>query len=149
MRGKRKPWAYFDTSVLVKRYIHEKGSDEARSLLTKYRFVSSRVALVEAASTFKRRHDSRDLDARQFAAILARFDADRAHFELIEPTREVLDRAEMLVRKNNIRSLDAIHIASSVCFNDAINGHTPFITADVHQRRSAAGASLDVIWVES
>jgi hypothetical protein len=61
MKGSRKPWGYFDTSVLVKRYIDENGSDQARGLLTKHRVISSRVALIEAASTFRRRRDSGDL----------------------------------------------------------------------------------------
>jgi uncharacterized protein len=148
MKGKQKPWGYFDTSVLVKRYLQEAGSDQARRLLSKYRFVSSRLALIEAASTFKRRRDSKDLHARHFSAILSRFDADRIHFEFIEPTRDVLDRAEKLVRERVVRSLDAIHIASSLCFNEEIHNRVPFVTADIHQRRAAEGASLDVIWVE-
>jgi uncharacterized protein len=148
MKGKQKPWGYFDTSVLVKRYLQEAGSDQARSLLSKYRFVSSRLAVIEAASTFMRRRDSKDLHARHFSAILSRFDADRTHFEFIEPTRDVLDRAERLVRERVVRSLDAIHIASSLCFNEATHNRVPFITADIHQRRAAEGASLDIIFVE-
>jgi predicted nucleic acid-binding protein len=81
MKGKQKPWGYFDTSVLVKRYLQEAGSDQARRLLSKYRFVSSRLAVIEAASTFKGRRDSKDLHTRDFSAILSRFDADRTHFE--------------------------------------------------------------------
>src|SRR5262245_3393611 len=118
MKGKRKRWGYFDTSVLVKWYVQESGSDQAKSLLTKYRFVSSRVAVIEAASTFMRRRDSKDL---HLTAILDRVDADRAHFELIEPTRDVLDCAEKLVRERVVRSLDAIHIASIIWFNKAIH----------------------------
>jgi predicted nucleic acid-binding protein len=147
MKGSRKPWGYFDTSVLVKRYIDESGSDEAKGLLTKYRIISSRVALIEAGSTFRRRRDSGDLHVRHFNAILKRFDADRAFFELIEPTREVLDRAEQLAREGKVRSLDAIHIASLLCFNDSLDSRTPFITADKDQRRAAVESALDVIFV--
>lgn len=148
MKSKPKPWGYFDTSVLVKRYLQETGSDQAKNLLTKYRFVSSRLAVIEAASTFTRRRDAKDLAVRHFSAILKRFDADRAYFEFIEPTRDVLDRAAQLVRERVVRSVDAIHIASTLCFNDAIHHRIPFITADIHQRRAAEGVSLDVIWVE-
>jgi predicted nucleic acid-binding protein len=147
MKGRLKPWAYFDTSVLVKRYVQENGSDQAKTLLNKHRFLSSRLALVEAASTFRRRRDSQDLDARHFAAILKRFDADREHLELIEPTREVLERAEKLVRERKIRSLDAIHIASTLCFKDSTNARIPFITGDGDQRQAATDLSLEVIWV--
>ena len=43
-------WAYFDTSVLVKRYVKEQGSAAARRLLQRYRFLSSAVAPVEVVS---------------------------------------------------------------------------------------------------
>ncbi len=33
------PWAYFDTSVLLKRYIREAGSAQARASLRRYRFL--------------------------------------------------------------------------------------------------------------
>ena len=148
MKGKSKPWGYFDTSVLAKRYIRENGSDQANGLLRKYRFISSRLALVEAASTFRRRHESGDMEATQFHAILARFDADAQHRSLIEPTREILDRAEKLARENNLRSLDALHLSSALCFNDSIHTRVPFITADSAQRDAATTLSLDVIWVE-
>ena len=147
MKGRRKPWGYFDTSVLVKRYIDETGSDQAKGLLTKYRVISSRVALIEAASTFRRRRDSGDLHVRHFNAILKRFDADRSYLELIEPTRAVLDRAEKLARESKVRSLDAIHIASILCFNDSIDSRTTFFTADKDQRHVAEELTLDVIFV--
>ena len=41
-------WAYFDTSVLVKRYVKEAGSSATRRLLQRFRFLSSAVAPVEA-----------------------------------------------------------------------------------------------------
>jgi len=147
MKGKRKPWAYFDTSVLVKRYVRESGSDRVKNLLANYRFISSRLALVEASSTFLRRRDAQDLDARHFAAILKRFDADRVHFELIEPTPEVLGRAEKLARERKVRSLDAIHLASMLCFSESTHLPIPLITADEDQRSAGAALSLDVIWV--
>jgi predicted nucleic acid-binding protein len=147
MKGRRKVWGYFDTSVLVKRYIDETGSDQAKGLLMKYRVISSRVALIEAASTFRRRRDSGDLHTRHFNAILKRFDADRAFLELIEPVREVLDRAEKLTRETKVRSLDAIHIASILCFNDSLDSSIPFITADKDQRHAAEESALDVIFV--
>jgi len=141
MKGKRKPWAYFDTSALVKRYVRESGSNQVKSL------IASRLALLEDSSAFRRWREAQDLDARHFAAILKRFDADRVHFELIEPTPEVLGRAEKLARERKVRSLDAIHLASMLCFSDSTNFRIPLITADEDQRSAGADLSLEVIWV--
>ena len=94
MKGKTKPWAYFDTSVLVKRYVRENGSDRTQILLRKYRFISSAITPVEAGTSFRRRKDSGDVEQRHFEAIIERFDSDRRKWELIELGKDVLDRAE-------------------------------------------------------
>jgi len=147
MKGKQRPWAYFDTSVLVKRYVLENGSDQAGTLLRRNRFISSSILLVEAASSFRQRQDSGDLKTPQLEAILRRFDADRLHWELIEPGKELLDRAEQLVRTNRVRTLDAIHLSSVLWFRERIHG-VPLVTADSKQRAAAMALSIDVLWVE-
>ena len=148
MKSKKKPWAYFDTSVLVKRYVRENGSDPTQKLLRKYRFISSVITPVEASTSFRRRKDSGDIDQPRFEAIIKRFDSDRQTWELIEAGKDVLDRAELLGRHNKVRALDAIHIASVGLFREATNGRMPLITADSAQRDAAAALSLDFIWVE-
>ena len=47
--------AYFDTSVLVKRYVREDGSMYARALMRRHRVVSSAVAPLELLSALTRR----------------------------------------------------------------------------------------------
>ncbi len=148
MKGKQKPWAYFDTSVLVKRYVRENGSDRTQKLLRKYRFISSAITPVEASTSFRRRKDSGDVEQRNFEAIIKRFDSDRRKWELIELGKDVLDRAEQFGRHNKVRALDAIHIASFVLFREATNMRMPLITADSAQRDAAAVLSLDLVWVE-
>ena len=117
-------------------------------LLRQYRFISSALTPIEASTTFRRRKDSGNVEQRHFEAIIKRFDSDRQKWELIELGKDVLDRAEQLGRYNNVRALDAIHIASFVLFREAINIHVPLITADSAQREAAAALSLDMVWVE-
>ena len=141
-------WAYFDTSALVKRYIREPGSQRLRGLLRRYRVVSSVVMPVEAVSAFSRRHASGDLTARDFQAIIAQLEKDRGHWDLVEVTSEVLDRAEGLVRRTTLRTLDAIHVASVLTIERASGLRFAFVTADAVQRDTAAGLSLDLVWLE-
>lgn len=147
MKGKPKAWAYFDTSVLVKRYVREDGSEQAQRLLRRYRFISSAITPVEASTSFRRRKDSGDIESRHFDAIIKRFDSDRPSWELIETGKDVLDRAERLGRENRVRALDAIHIASVLLFKEETGQRVPFITADSAQRDTAAVLSLDIVWV--
>ncbi|MGH7387624.1 MAG: type II toxin-antitoxin system VapC family toxin, partial [Candidatus Methylomirabilales bacterium] len=57
-------WAYFDTSVLVKRYVREPGSRRARVLLRRYRFLSSAIAPLEVISALVRRQSAGELTKR-------------------------------------------------------------------------------------
>ena len=60
-------WAYFDPSVLVKRYVKEAGSSATRRLLQRFRFLSSAVAPVEALSALSRRGQAVNLGCGIFS----------------------------------------------------------------------------------
>ncbi len=139
--------AYFDTSVLVKRYIKEKGSGPTRRLLQRFRFLSSTIAPVEALSALSRRRACGELTPRDFLAIRSRLDKDRAYWELVEVSEPVLRHAEELVQKTDVRTLDALHIASAIMFQTASGLTIPFITSDAKQRDAAQAMALTVIWV--
>lgn len=141
-------WAYFDTSVLVKRYVKEEGSGPTRRLLQRFRFLSSTVTPVEAMSAFSRRRASGELTPRDYLAIRSRLHKDRAYWELVEVGEQVLRQAEDLVQKTDVRTLDALHIASAVMFQGALGLTIPFITSDAKQRNAAQAMALTVIWVE-
>lgn len=144
------PLAYFDTSVLVKRYARERGSTRTRTLLRTHRFLSSAITPVEAVSVFNRRRTAGDLRDADFDAITARFTKDRAYWELIEVSAPVLYRAEDVIGRAGVRTLDAIHLASALVFANATGvplGRIPFVTADAQQRDAAGHLGLEVRWV--
>lgn len=141
-------WAYFDTSVLVKRYIKEEGSTVARNLLQRYRLLSSAITPVEVLSALSRRRTAGELTPRDFLAIRSRLRKDRSYWELVEVGAIVLSQAEELVQKTGLRTLDAVHVASALSFQAASGLTIPFITADIKQRDAAATLALNLIWVE-
>jgi predicted nucleic acid-binding protein len=141
-------WAYFDTSILVKRYVRESGSTQAHALLRRHRFLSSALAPVEAISALSRRRAAGDLSQRHFLSIQTRLQKDRAYWELVEMSSLVLTRAEDLIAQVALRTLDAIHVASALVFQAASGLHIPFITGDGRQRDAAEQFGLEVIWVE-
>ena len=139
--------AYFDTSVLVKRYVKEPGSAPVAGLLRRYRIVSSTIAPLEAISAFRRRRALEEIAASDYAAILVRMRRDRDYWELVEVGGLVLDRAEELMRGTGLRTLDAIHVASALIVQGASGMSVPFVTADAEQREAAGQANLDVVWI--
>lgn len=141
------PWAYFDTSVLVKRYVRERGSPRAGVLLRRYRFLTSAIAPVEVMSALRRRRAAGELTPQHFAAILTRIRADRAYWQLVEVSPLVLAQAEELVQRASLTTLDSIHVASAMAFQSAFGTRIPFITGDIRQQEVAGQAALDVVWV--
>lgn len=141
-------WAYFDTSVLVKRYVKEAGTSASRKILQRYRFLSSAFAPVVALSALSRRRTAGEITPRDFLAIRSRLHKDRGYWELVEVGPIVLSQAEELVQETGLRTLDAVHVASALTFQAASGLTIPFVTADVRQRDAAASVALNLIWIE-
>jgi predicted nucleic acid-binding protein len=140
-------WAYFDTSVLVKRYVQEEGSSHARRLLRTHRILTSAIAPTEAISALFRRRTLEELTAKHFSETFSRIKADRAYWELVEVSALVLKEAEEVILQTGLRTLDAIHLASMLTFQNASGIQIPFITGDSKQQEAAAHIGLDAVWV--
>lgn len=139
--------AYFDTSVLVKNYIQEKGSRRARALLRRYSFLSSAITPVELMSALTKKQSMGELIAEDLPAVLARVREDRPYWKLVDVSANVLDKGEDLVQETRMRTLDAIHLASLVLFKAASGARSPFVTADARQHEAALQLRVEVIWV--
>ncbi len=136
------------TLAFLKRYLKESGAAEARQILRRYRVVSSAIAPVETISALGRR-EAGDLADADVQLILRRLKKDRSYWELVDPTAEVLDRAEDVIQRVGVRTLDAVHLASAVTIQATIGRRRPilFITSDFRQREAAFGLGLRVTWV--
>jgi predicted nucleic acid-binding protein len=140
-------FGYFDTSVLVKNYIQEKGSASAHALLRRYAFISSSITPVELMSALTKKQSTGELLAEDLPPILARIREDRSYWKLVDVSASVLSQGEELIQKTRMRTLDAIHVASLVTFQEASGMRSPFMTADARQREAASQLGLDVVWV--
>ena len=69
--------AYFDTTVLVKRYARESGSDQAVSLIRRYKIISAATAPLEMISAVRRKLAAADLEQKAYEAILKRLEMER------------------------------------------------------------------------
>ena len=138
--------AYFDSSVVVKRYVSEQGSRVALRLLREHRPLSSALLTVEILSALRRRRS--DLQPRDLSRIRARVRADRDHWLVVEVTAEVLATAEAIVDSEGLRTLDAVHVASAVVLGRELGGALRFVTADQEQADAAAKLGLEVMVVQ-
>lgn len=142
--------AYFDTSALLKRYVRERGSARVQRLARQFRVLTSTLTSTEGVSALTRRHRAGDLSAVALADVLTQLREDRNLWRLVEVTTEVLATAETIIVQTNVRTLDAIHLASARLVNQILAGPRPlpFITADAVQRKAARDLQLSIRWVD-
>jgi predicted nucleic acid-binding protein len=141
-------YGYFDTSVVVKSYVREEGTARALALSRRYAFLSSALVPVELASALRRHRAEKQLTKGELEWIEHRIREDRPHWMLLEVDARVLDRAENLMRTTPVKTLDALHLASALVFQDETGLRLPFITGDEPQRRAGQALGLDVVFVK-
>lgn len=137
--------ACFDTSVLLKRFLDEPQTARARQLMRRYGIICSALAPLEAFSALSRRHDQRELAEQDFDDIVASVRFEQRVWQLVEVREPILRRAEFVIAQSGLRTLDAVHVASALVFQDNSAERIPFITADTQQARAAKRLGLDVI----
>ena len=141
---------FFDTSALIKRYLHEKGSAHIRRLLQTGGaiFYQTFIAPVEITSGLYRRHREGQISIEQLSVLL-RSCAAHSHREyLLVPYSESLtDMAAALISRHPLRALDAIQLTSALQLSRSLPAGTPpliFLSADGRLVRIARQEHLQV-----
>jgi predicted nucleic acid-binding protein len=140
--------AYFDSSVLLKRYVREKGTDSALALMHRHVIISAAFAPLEMRSALRRLAFEGGLSTKALHAALKRIQTERQKWDLVAISTEILDSAERLTVDLNVRSLDAIHLACAVACQSRLSRALPFVTADVRQRDAARTLALETVSIE-
>ncbi|MFB6235929.1 MAG: type II toxin-antitoxin system VapC family toxin [Halopenitus sp.] len=110
------PTLYFDTCALVKQYYREKGHKKVKSLIKVQGndIVLSNIGAVEISSVLKKKHRTNELSETNAKKRLSRFIFDgQNRYKLFPVTKPILGEAIGLVSKHDLRSLDAIHLATA------------------------------------
>jgi predicted nucleic acid-binding protein len=140
--------AYFDSSVLLKRYVREQGTDRALVLTRQYLIVTAAIAPLEMRSALRRIEVEGGLSGKAFQTILKRIQVERDQWDLVAISLEILESAELITVNLNVRSLDALHLASVLACQKRLRRPLPLVTADMRQRDAAQRLGLDIISVE-
>lgn len=136
--------SYLDTSTLVKLYVDEPKSDEARLLVNEAEVVAtSRVAYVEAVASFVRRLAPRTLTAAYRQARHS-LDQDWPSYLVIEVTDDVTKLAAQIAQKYRLRGFDCLHLASAVFLKKRLNRPIVFSSADAKLNAAARKEGLDI-----
>ena len=136
--------SFFDSSALAKRFIEESGSDEIEKIcFDSESIVVSSICFPEIISALNRRLRESSISKKDYHLIKERLIEEFEHIEIINVVPEVIAKSIMLLEKNNLRALDAIHIASALILKSDL-----FVSADKRQVVAAKKAGLKVKFIE-
>jgi predicted nucleic acid-binding protein len=141
--------AYVDTSILVKHYVEgEESSAYASHLITDHRVYVSVIAQVEMLSALARKHQMKEIPGEEMKRIKNAFLSDCRRMGFIEVSDGVIKEAQNLVFKSSIKTLDAIHLASSIILRGILETPFPLITVDKKLGSAAKAEGFEVIGIE-
>jgi len=107
--------AFWDTSALVPLCCFQPQSAQARQVARMYgRQVIWWGTGIEAVSSFNRLTRDGILDRKESGQAFARLDYLRGRWNEIQPTEEVRNRAERLLRIHKLRAADALQLAAAL-----------------------------------
>ncbi len=133
---------FVDTSALAKRYITEIGSVWVLSWIlpaTGNVIVISEIAFVEMNSLLRRRVSNHTLNAATLTTLQHNFVQHFKQEYLVSYLEtHIIEEAATLVDKHNLRTLDAIQLASAVQAVKYLNEPMTFVSADRNLLAAAA-----------
>ncbi len=137
--------AYFDSSAILKRYLQEPGAVQARRLMRRYETVCSILTPLETLSALVRRHAVGEVGKPTFDQAVSDLKSDAELWEFVELEETVLQRAEAVIARSALKTIDAVHVASALAVQERWSERVPFITADQRQAAAARSHGLEVI----
>ena len=135
----------FDSSAFAKRYVEEIGSQEVDDTCrTTTTLALSVLCVPEIVSALNRRLRERRLSRQDYLAAKNRLSEDVADVVVINLTPSVISRATFLLETNNLRAMDALHVACALEW-----GAELFVSSDLRQVRAAKKSGLVARYIEA
>lgn len=124
---------YMDTSAYAKRFVEESGSEEIDGILLQGTELGLSIICVPVLlSAMNRKLREKAISKSQYSEIKLRLSEEINHSDVIQLTDGVIKKAIMLLEKNLLRTLDAIHIACAIEWEADV-----FLTSDKRQIKAA------------
>lgn len=139
---------YLDASAIVKRYVTEAGSKDIIALVDDAGVVAtSMISRAEVAAAFARAVRLGVLDHAGGRRAQRRFAREWPDFVRIPVTEALVSRADALAWSHGLRAYDAVQLASSMTWQDAIGQDVVLATFDQQLTKAGSDAGLRV-WPE-
>lgn len=132
--------SFFDSSALAKRYIDEKGSNDAEQICLQTDVLCvSIICLPEIISALNRLRREKLLNKRQYEKMKESLIYDLEDTDFYTLTPEVINHSIQLLEKYTLRAMDALHIACALVAQPDL-----FVSSDQKQLAAAKKAGLKI-----
>ncbi len=106
---------YADSSVIVKRYYEESGTERVlEHLAAAERVFTSRLAYAEVHAALARKRRERGISETAYRRAASAFESDWPAYDQIALDATTLGAVPRLVRQHPLRGADAVHLAAAV-----------------------------------
>lgn len=137
---------YLDTSVLVKLYVKEIGSERIRDLIHNATVVStSKVAYAEARAAFARKQKEDGFSVSILRRIVGDLNSDWESYFVIELSDGLIRFAGDMAEKYLLRGFDSIHLASAIFLKNKIGTEVYFSSNDSKLNKAAGAEGILVL----
>lgn len=127
---------FLDTSAYAKRFVEESGSDQIDNILLQGTELGlSIICVPELLSAMNRKLREKVISRSQYSRIKTSLSEEIIDIDIIQLTDNVIKKTIMLLEKNILKSLDAVHIACAIEWKADV-----FITSDKRQIKAAKNA---------
>jgi predicted nucleic acid-binding protein len=144
---------FFDSSALVKRYVHEQGSvwvRETTASVSSHLIHISLLTVAEISSALARRHREGSLSTSERDRLFGAFLVDCARsYLLMRVEEDVIQHAVVLMTQHPLRTVDAIQVSTAIRLSQALHeaqlGQVIVASADdrVLQAASQEGLAIE------
>ena len=137
---------YLDTSALVKRYVKEPGSDDARAWIRAARIKTTVIITrAEVAAALTRALRMNTISKVDYDFALSKFRSDWVDFQRLSVTERLVARADRLACEFGLRGYDAVHLAAALTWKENLDFPVTLATFDRELADAARQSGLAVL----
>ena len=137
---------YTDTSALVKKYVHEAGSDEVLLFFNQYAIIgTASLTQVEMAAAMVKAIHQGWVDESEMNSAWKDFLSHWHAYTRLPSSGGIIERATDLAWKHRLRAYDSIHLASALTWRATLGEETTFACFDRRLQQAALEEGL-VVW---
>jgi predicted nucleic acid-binding protein len=140
---------YCDSSILIKRHIHEPGSQWFHERIEEpdTSLFTTEISIVEVCSALNRRLREEFIDADEYRDLMTQsWYLFGSTYDVVKLSEQLVKLACSMLERHPLRAIDAVHLATGIFVNERLLSHEEpsliFLSADHHLLTAATAEGV-------